>query len=127
SAVPASNTDVSISIYEPGLFNRPDYHDLLRTLRAQAPVFNSEPNTWLVTKYDDIRAISRDTDHFSSRQGVLVNDPARTRGAPDGSILHMDPPDHAEYRRIVSREFTPRATGAMDAGISRIVTDVFDE
>ena len=89
-------------------------------------MFNSEPNTWLVTKYDDIRAISRDTEHFSSARGVLINDPARKHGAPEGSILHMDPPDHAEYRRVVSREFTPRATGAMDAQISRIVNDVFD-
>ncbi|MEY2398075.1 MAG: hypothetical protein QOJ00_1249 [Actinomycetota bacterium] len=126
SAVGVSNTGVSISIYEPGLFNQPDYHELLTQLRHDAPVFNSEPNTWLVTKYDDIRAISRDTEHFSSQRGVLINDPARTRGAPEGSILHMDPPDHAEYRRVVSREFTPRATGAMDAGITQIVNDVFD-
>src|SRR5262249_22104068 len=45
---------------------------------------------------------------------------------PEGSILHMDPPDHAEYRRIVGREFTPRATGAMDPQIARIVDTVFD-
>ena len=122
----ASNTDVSISIFTPGLFNQPDYHDLLARLRREAPVFNSEPNTWLVTKYDDIRAISRDTEHFTSARGVLINDPARKRGAPEGSILHMDPPEHAEYRRVVSREFTPRATGAMDAQITRIVNDVFD-
>lgn len=99
---------------------------MLATLRAEAPVFNSEPNTWLVTKYADIRAISRDTEHFCSAKGVLVNDPARKGKSPSGSILHMDPPEHAEYRRVVSREFTPRSTGAMEDAIARIVTNVFD-
>ncbi len=126
SAVTGSNTRVNIRITEPGFFNQPDYYDVLAQLRADAPVFNSEPNTWLVTRYDDIRAISRDTEHYTSQKGVLVNDPARTGPRPDGSILHMDPPEHAEYRRVVSREFTPRATGAMDDNISAIVNRVFD-
>jgi cytochrome P450 len=126
SAVPVSNSGVSIAIQKPGFFNQPDYYDVLARLRAEAPVFNSEPNTWLVSRYADIRAISRDTDHFCSSKGVLINDPARTGKGPAGSILHMDPPEHAEYRRVVSREFTPRSTGAMEDAITRIVTDVFD-
>jgi cytochrome P450 len=124
--LPRSNTDVTIRITEAGFFDRPDYYDVLARLRAEAPVFNSEPNTWLVSRYDDIRTISRDTAHWSSDRGVLINDPARKRGAPEGSILHMDPPEHAEYRRIVSREFAPRSTGAMEAQVERIVNDVFD-
>lgn len=122
----ASNTHVTIRITEAGFFNQPDYYDVLARLRAEAPVFNSEPNTWLVTRYEDIRAISRDTAHFSSQRGVLINDPARRHGAPEGSILHMDPPEHAEYRRVVSREFTPRSTGAMEDKVAQIVNDVFD-
>ena len=83
---------------------------------------------WLVTKYDDIRAVSRDTEHFTSAKGVLINDPARKHGArrPRGRSSTWTRPDHAEYRRIVSREFTPRATGAMDAQIASIVDGVFD-
>lgn len=126
SAVALSNTDVNISITEPGFFTQPDYYDILARLRAEAPVFNSEPNTWLVTKYHDIRAIGRDTEHFSSAKGVLVNDPMRTKPAAPGSILHMDPPEHIEYRRVVSREFTPRSTGAMEEKINEIVQTVFD-
>ncbi|MEY2424678.1 MAG: hypothetical protein QOI61_250 [Actinomycetota bacterium] len=126
SAIAAPNAALNIRITEPGFFNQPDYYDVLARLRAEAPVFKSEPNTWLVTRYDDIRAISRDTEHFTSQRGVLINDPARTGPKPDGSILHMDPPEHAEYRRVVSREFTPRATGQMDANIASIVNRVFD-
>jgi len=78
-----------------------------------------------VSRYDDIRAISRDTAHFSSNHGVLINDPARTGGGMPGSIIHMDPPEHGNTRRVVSREFTPRSTGAMEQTIARIVDDVF--
>lgn len=124
STLPTSNT--AVNIHEPGFFDRPDYYDVLASLRADSPVFLSEPNTWLVTKYADIRAVSRDTEHFTSSKGVLINDPARKGKTQPGSILHMDPPEHAEYRRVVSREFTPRSTGAMEDAIARIVTEVFD-
>jgi cytochrome P450 len=127
--LPLSNSDVTIHITEPGFFTQPDYYDVLKRLRTEAPVFNSEPNTWLVTRYDDIRAISRDTERFTSQRGVLVNDPARAAdaSAPEGSMLHMDPPQHSDYRRIVSREFTPRATGQMADQVAAITKRVFDE
>jgi cytochrome P450 len=91
-------------------------------------VFQSEPNTWLVTRYDDIRAMSRDPARFSSERGVLINDPARGPGAPNiqGSILHMDPPAHADYRKLLNREFTPRAVGRLEPRVREIVTGVLD-
>ena len=123
----ASNTDVNIAISKPGCFNGPDYYDVLAQLRAESRVHEAEPGVWLITKYDDIRAVSRDTENFSSAKGVLVNDAARKPGAssPVGSILHMDPPEHADYRRIVSRDFTPRATGPMEQQIASIADRVF--
>ena len=130
SAVAVSNTDVNIPeirITEPGFFIQPDYFDILARLRATAPVFQSEPNTWLVTKYHDIRAIGRNPVQFSSAKGVLINDPIRTGVGVTGSIIHMDPPQHVDHRRVVSREFTPRSTGAMEDTIATIVTDVFDK
>ena len=58
-ALAAPNTDVelSVAITQPGFFNQPDYYDVLARLRSDAPVFNS-PNTWLVSRYEDIRAMS---------------------------------------------------------------------
>ena len=66
---------------------------------------------WLVTRYDDIREMSREPARFSSRHGALVNDPLRAVEPNDepGSLLHLDPPLHADYRKLLNREFTPRA------------------
>lgn len=93
----------------PGFFLRPDYYDVLARLRAEAPVFEFAPGIKAVSRYHDIRAISRDPATFCSGRGALVNDPLREGGSVPGSILHMDPPEHGEWRRILNREFTGRA------------------
>jgi cytochrome P450 len=93
----------------PGFFLRPDYYEVLARLRAEAPVFEFAPGVKAVSRYHDIRAISRDPVTFCSGQGALVNDPLREGGSVPGSILHMDPPEHGEWRRILNREFTGRA------------------
>jgi cytochrome P450 len=93
----------------PGFFLRRDYYDVLARLRAEAPVFEFAPGVKAVSRYHDIRAISRDPATFCSGRGALVNDPLREGGSVPGSILHMDPPEHGDWRRILNREFTGRA------------------
>jgi cytochrome P450 len=101
--------DLRIDPGTPGFFLRPDYYDVLARLRAEAPVFEFAPGLKAVSRYHDIRAISRDPATFCSGRGALVNDPLREGGSVPGSILHMDPPEHGEWRRILNREFTGRA------------------
>ncbi len=83
-----------------------------------------------MTRYDDIRSISRDPDRFVSGRGVLINDPLRSDGSGGlntFSILHLDPPVHALYRKVVNRQFTPRAVGHLEGTIRRTVTEVLDD
>jgi cytochrome P450 len=101
----------------PGFFLRPDYYEILARLRTEAPVFEYAPGTKAITRYHDIRAISRDPETFCSGRGALVNDPLREGGTVDGSILHMDPPQHGSWRRILNREFTARAVQRMEDDI----------
>ncbi len=96
-----------------GLFTRTDYYDVLAALRREAPVFEYAPGAWTVAGYDDVRDVSRDPERFCSGRGVLMNDPLRHDGQIFGSILHMDPPEHAPWRKLVSRRFTPRAMNAI--------------
>ncbi len=110
----------------PGFFLRPDYYDVLATLRAEAPVYECAPGVKLVTRYHDIREISRDPARFCSSRGVLMNDPLREGGVIEGSILHMDPPRHNEWRRILNREFTGRAVGRMEDRVRAMTVDLLD-
>ncbi len=126
----ADVADLRLDLTRPGFYLRPDYFDVLADLREQAPVYRTLDGSWAVTRYDDIRSISRDPDRFVSGRGVLINDPLRSDGSGGlntFSILHLDPPVHALYRKIVNRQFTPRAVGRLEGTIRRTVTEVLDD
>jgi len=118
----------TIDVEQPGFFLREDYFDLLAWLRANEPVYRSANGMVLVSRYEDIRVVSRDPTRFTSRRGALINDPLRASEPNDdaGSLLHLDPPLHADYRKLLNREFTPRAVAKMEQTVRQIVADTFD-
>ena len=119
-------TDLDVT--STAFFSRPDFYEVLRHLRTTAPVCRSRADTWMVSTYEDIRAISRDPARFSSTRGVIINDPARDPrvALTDTSIIHMDPPVHAAYRKLVNGEFTPRAVSPLEDAVRTTVRQVLD-
>jgi cytochrome P450 len=125
----ASPVDFEFSPTTPGFFLRPDYFELLAGLRQHAPVHRTADGVVVVSRYEDIRAISRDPTRFVSGRGVLINDPLRNpegTGQDTWSILHLDPPLHATYRALVNRQFTPRAVAPLGDRIRTVVGQVLD-
>lgn len=121
--------DLALDLTEPGLFIRDDYFDILAALRAHGPAYLTVTGTWAISRYEEIRAISRDPERFVSGRGVLINDPLRSDGsAPPNtfSILHLDPPVHAQYRKIVNRQFTPRSAAGLERAVRANVVAAFD-
>src|SRR5439155_15055549 len=41
-------------------------------------------------------------------------------------LLNMDPPDHAKFRQVVSKRFTPRAVQGWEPKVRRITSSVID-
>ena len=123
---------VSIPQFDPmstDFYGRDDYHEVMRALRDDAPVYEAAPGIVTVARYEDIREISRSPERFKSGGGALVNDPIRQGSIRDGaslSILFIDPPEHVEHRKLVNREFTPRAVGGMEARIRELARTLFD-
>ncbi len=121
--------DPPIRLDVPGFFLRPDYYDLLERLRRESPVHATADGTVALSRYEDVRDVSRDPARFVSGRGVLINDPLRD---PEGtgrqafSILHLDPPQHAAYRSVVNRAFTPRAVAPLASRIRAAVVDALD-
>ncbi len=65
--------------------------------------------TWMVTRYDDVEAVLRDPDRFSSR----INN--ETMGPVMGAlILGMDGDEHRRYRSLVAQAFRPSALARWD-------------
>jgi cytochrome P450 len=120
--------DQRIDPRDAAFFTREDYYEVLAWLRADDPVHQCEPGFWVVTRYEDIRDLSRDPLRFCSGRGALVNDPIRTAEIPVSgrSILHMDPPEHAAFRGLVNRRFTPRALSGLSESIHKSASRLFD-
>ena len=119
---------IDVDPRDAAFFVREDYYDILARLRAEDPVHACSPGFWVVTRYDDIRDLSRDPAHFCSGRGALVNDPMRSGGTPGlaRSILHMDPPEHAVFRKLVNRQFTPRALSGLEESIRKSACRLLD-
>ena len=64
---------------------------------------------WPVTRYHDVRAVSRDFATFHNAPNMVIEDYARS----GNSILHLDPPEHTKLRLIVNKGFTPRMVERM--------------
>lgn len=126
--IQSHDDNLPIDPRDPSFFVREDYYDVLARLRAEDPVHQCAPGFWAVTRYEDIRSLSRDPGHFCSGRGALVNDPLRENSAAAGSrsILHMDPPEHAEFRGLVNRRFTPRALSGLSGSIRSTASALLD-
>ncbi|MGH7813521.1 MAG: cytochrome P450 [Candidatus Binataceae bacterium] len=125
----------NLDIIGPGHYQQHGYpHREWAYLRAHDPVFWCEhPNTrpfWAITKHADIVWISRQPRLFLNgpRQQVFVYESGMKPGGkkPFRHLLDMDPPDHGEYRAIMSRYFTPRAIRKLQPTVEAIMNATLD-
>lgn len=107
--------------------------DQYEWLRANAPIYkHPDPTTggffWALTRYDDVRSVSRQPQLFSSyERGVMVGEPSDEElMAQRLMMLNMDPPQHERYRRLVSRGFTPRQAQTMQGRIEALAGEIVD-
>ena len=111
-------------------FERGCPHDMFEVLRREAPVFwQDEPygsGYWAITKYEDVKHISRHPIEFSSeRQGSLIRDPDPGALAFIQQVmLSMDPPKHRNYRSLVNKAFTPRMVDGMRPRIAQMCRQI---
>ncbi|WP_106848658.1 cytochrome P450 [Blastococcus sp. Marseille-P5729] len=106
----------------------------LGALRTEAPVAKLElpegmnVNAWLITRYDDAKAVLGDHQRFSNDFTKLTEAGELTElmnQAPGGLGL-LDPPDHTRLRRIVTPEFTMRRLRRLEPMIARIIRERLD-
>lgn len=118
----------SLPLHDPD-FYLGDVQPVYRRLRAEAPVYWSEAaGLFALSRYADIQRVSKDPGLFCSRRGVVVNDPLRLLGdmPTPPSIIHMDPPAHNRYRKLVSGAFTPRMVAMLEPRIRELVRETLD-
>ena len=117
-----------LDVSDPRMFQHDYWHDLFARLREESPVhFQPESPAgpfWSVTRYEDIVAIERDTDTFSSEPSIAILDPE-----PDMILkmfIAMDPPEHDDQRRAVHHVVAPRNLKEFESLIRERTIEVLD-
>ncbi len=111
-------------------------HELFARLRSECPVhwtagiteYPDEAGYWSVTRAQDIHAVSRDWQTYSSELGGIT---AATDVFPlelmRAMFIGMDPPKHDRLKMIFQAGFTPKRIAAHEPRIRAIVVDVLDQ
>ncbi len=110
-------------------------YELFKQMRSRCPVhwtgrieqFPEEAGFWSVTTADDVHAVSRDWQTYSSELGgvtafaeIFPIELAR------GMFIGMDPPKHDRIKALFQRGFTPKRIADHEDAIRSIVVKVLD-
>jgi cytochrome P450 len=116
-------------VYDPYAYEiHEDPYPTYERLREEAPLYrNEERGFWALSRHADVLAGFRDSDTFSSAEGVSI-DPAASgpHAHRTMSFLAMDPPQHGRMRGLVSRGFTPRRVADMEERIRALTVAHLD-
>ncbi len=96
-------------------------------LRDRCPVAHTDrynEGAWLPTRYDDLVAVARDTDTFSSgHSGVAAGG---TVPRPKFPPIHLDPPEHGRVRRAMLPFFNPKRIESWRPHVQEICDGLID-
>lgn len=111
--------------FEP--FDQKDPFPSYAELRRDEPVmFDERVGYWVVSRYDDVRAVFADWETFSSENAQA---PVRQRGAAAKKIMEEGgftaysglsarvPPEHTRIRKVAQKAFTPRRYRQLEPSI----------
>jgi cytochrome P450 len=111
-------------------------HELFRRMRQECPVhwtekiteYPGEAGFWSVTKADDVYAVSRDWQTYSSEAGgiTLLTEAIMPLELIQAMFIGMDPPKHDRLKALFQRGFTPKRIAEHADEIRAITTEVLD-
>lgn len=109
----------------------PNPWPMYRALRDHDPVHHVVPanrpehDYYVLSRHADVWAAARDHETFSSAKGLTVNyDDLELIGLQDNPPFVMqDPPVHTQFRKLVSRGFTPRQVEAVEPKVRDFVVE----
>jgi cytochrome P450 len=108
-------------------------HELFAQMRERCPVHWTGEVTevpeaagfWSVTTADDVHAVSRDWQTYSSELGgVVAIDEVFPIELARAMFIGMDPPKHDRLKALFQAGFTPKRIAAHEEAIREIVTKV---
>ena len=110
-------------------------HELFARMRRECPVhwtpsiaeFPEEAGYWSVTTAEDVHAVSRDWQTYSSeRGGVTLANIGLPIELTRAMFIGMDPPKHDRLKALFQAGFTPKRIAAHEDAIRAIVVEALE-
>jgi len=109
-------------------------HALFERLRSECPVhwtariieYPGEDGFWSVTRADDVHAVSRDWETYSSERGGItaLTNAVLPLELVQAMFIGMDPPKHTRIKGLFQRGFTPKRIAEHEGAIRAIAVEV---
>ena len=99
---------------------------MYEALRDEDPVHHVEAGDyWVLSRFADVFAAARDTETFSSAQGLTFEYGEREQAGLSEAdpMVMMDPPVHTAFRRLVGKGFTPRHVTEIEPAVRAFVVE----
>ncbi|MCW3010275.1 MAG: Cytochrome [Solirubrobacterales bacterium] len=133
-STPGSADLQTLRVADNALWEAGPPHAVFAQLRRECPVHWSsgisqtpeDAGFWSVTRADDVHAVSRDWETYSSAENFLITDHGVPMDLLKGMFIGMDPPMHDRIKSLFQRAFTPKAIAQHEAAILEIVGRVLD-
>jgi cytochrome P450 len=124
--------DIAIDVSQPEYFQNDTIDLYFQRLRNERPIHYCAESRfgpyWSITKFDDIMAVEKDHQNFSSNAflgGIQLTD--FPKGMERANFINMDPPEHDAQRKIVSPIVAPSNLASMEGTIREHVIDILDQ
>jgi hypothetical protein len=76
----------------------------------------------VLSRFSHVYAAALDASRFSSAHGISLRNERETLPLLPTMVM-MDPPDHTRYRRMVSRDFSPRGVEQIEPALRQFVSE----
>ncbi|MEA2279817.1 MAG: hypothetical protein QOK21_424 [Solirubrobacteraceae bacterium] len=126
----------ALLVGDPALWQDGPPHETFRDLRARCPVhwtseisqYPDEAGFWSVTRAEDVLAVSRDWETFSSERGGItaLTEAIMPLALQQAMFIGMDPPKHDRLKALFQRGFTPRRIAEHEPAIRAIAARALD-
>ena len=128
----ASAASPGLDTFDPGMIARP--HAFYEHLREHLPiVWIPQLESWFLSRYEDVRAVLRDHEQWSSMRGddrrsLEVSGVMIETIAPRGTLdmLGADRPDHTRLRKLLALDFTPSKINRMQPRVTEITRTLLE-
>ena len=124
SRTPVEDWAIDFDHFDPQWTDNP--YPIWDDLRNRCPVATSqrfEDGAYFPTRYDDVREIAYDSEHFSSRRVIV-----REHKLPlmPGPPITSDPPEHTPARKLLLPAFAPKEIAKLEDRTRAICRSLLD-